>query len=94
MPAPTSNRCAAVAALESWLDDVNASGLWTAAGPNGSILRGYSIKGRVVIAQVFGKGGGFELYRPASDSLSISDTLQEAALYCGADEPPAPAPPY
>jgi len=61
--------------IHATLAEIGARGLGIYDGPNGSELKFYSIKGRVVILQIYGDGSGYEVYAPIENSNSITATI-------------------
>ncbi|HKB36505.1 MAG TPA: hypothetical protein VKD72_08635, partial [Gemmataceae bacterium] len=65
--------------LERWLERVHARHLWEAAVP-GATLHAYLINARVALVLHHAGGCGWEMFVPASQSVDIARTLDDAAL--------------
>jgi hypothetical protein len=70
--------------LERWLERVYARHLWVAAAP-GATLHAYLINGRVALVLHHTGGCGWEIFVPASQSVDIARTLDDAALALGTE---------
>jgi hypothetical protein len=70
--------------LERWLERVRARKLWVTAVP-GATMHAYLINGRVALVLRHAGGHGWEMFVPASDSLDVARTLDDAALALGTE---------
>jgi hypothetical protein len=70
--------------LEQWLLRVQARHLWVVSVP-GATLRAYLINARAALVLHHAAGHGWELFVPASSSVDIVRTLDDAALALGTE---------
>lgn len=70
-----------LAALEMWLEAVNAKLLWSSRIPNVGVVECYSANGRIFHVQRCLRDAGFDVLVPASDKNSIAETLDAAARF-------------
>lgn len=65
--------------LNHWLSQNDATPLTDCAGPNGSVLTWYSIKGHTIIVQRYYGGDGWEIYMPTTTSNEIQAAFDAVA---------------
>jgi len=71
--------------LKKYLAEIAAKLLWAQPLHRGSIIKAYSVGGKLLIIQEM-DDDSWEAFAPITDSISAEDTLAAVRAYC---EPPA-----